>query len=121
MATDDRDVLEILKKELEFFDKGGYAHSLRTPWRTTSIFRDSPSCLNYGDPEHSRPCDQCLLTALVPEEHLSEKIPCHHIPLNADGETIHFLEQNETPEVMHEKVKDWLRRMIKLLEEARAK
>jgi hypothetical protein len=58
--------------------------------------------------------------ALVPPEHCSEKVPCHHIPLTPEGKTIQRLEQNEGREVTQEVVKDWLRRMIKILEEARA-
>jgi hypothetical protein len=120
MLTDDRDVLDVLKFELDFIEKGGYGRSVRTPWLPTSIFQDSLTCLNFGDPDRSQPCDECLLMALVPPERHSEKVPCHHIPLTPEGETIHYLERNEAPEVMKEVVKDWLRRMIRIVEEARA-
>lgn len=120
MPTDDREVLEVLKVELGFLEKGGYGRSIRTPWLPTSIFQDSPTCLNSGDPSRGRACHECLLTALVPPERLSEKVPCHHIPLTPDGETIDFLERNETPDRMDETVKNWLRCMIRILEEVRA-
>ena len=120
MLTDNRDVLEVLKFELDFIEKGGYGRSVRTPWLPTSIFQDSLTCLNFGDPSRSHPCDECLLMALVPPEHCSEKVPCHHIPLTPEGETVQRVEQNEGREVAQEVVKNWLRRMIKILEEARA-
>jgi hypothetical protein len=120
MLTDNRDVLEVLKFELDFIEKGGYGRSVRTPWLPTSIFQDSLTCLNFGDPNRSHPCDECLLMALVPPEHCSEKVPCHHIPLTPEGETVQRVEQNEGREVAQEVVKNWLRRMIKILEEARA-
>jgi hypothetical protein len=57
MLTDDRDVLDVLKFELDFIEKGGYGRSVRTPWLATSIFQDSLTCLNFGDPNRSHPCD----------------------------------------------------------------
>jgi hypothetical protein len=48
MATDDRDMLEVLKEELDFIEKGGYGRSVRTPWKPKSPFQDSLTCLNYG-------------------------------------------------------------------------
>jgi hypothetical protein len=120
MLTDDRDILDVLKFELDFIENGGYGRSVRTPWLPTSIFQDSLTCLNFGDPNRSHPCDECLLMALVPTERCSEKVPCHHIPLTPEGESIHHLEHNEGRQVTEEVVKNWLRRMIKILEEARA-
>lgn len=110
-----------MKSELDFLEKGGYGRSVRTPWLPTSIFQDSLTCLNFGDPKRSRPCDDCLLMALVPPERRTEKVPCHHIPLTPEGETIDFLERNATQETMEERVKNWLRRMIKTLEDVRVK
>jgi len=55
MATDDRDVLEVLNFELAFLEQGGYGRSVRTPWKPTSIFQDSISCLNFGEPERVHP------------------------------------------------------------------
>jgi hypothetical protein len=119
MATDERDILQLLNTELQFIEDGGYSRSFHTPWLATSVFQHSPTCLNFGDPDRTHPCNECLLAALVPQEHLRDNVPCHFIPLNAEGETIHYLERNEPPSVMHEKLKDWLRRMISVLEAAR--
>jgi hypothetical protein len=68
----------------------------------------------------SHPYDECLLMALVPPERRSEKVPCHHIPLTPEGEAIQHLERNEQQDVMENVVKNWLRGMIKILEQARA-
>jgi len=119
MTTDDRDVLELLKSELAFIENGGYAHTVATHWRPSSVFHDSPTCLNFADPNRSVRCEECLLTALVPPSRLGEEVPCHFIPLNAEGETVHYLENNETPEVVEQRVIEWLRRMISVLEAAR--
>ena len=50
MAKDDRDILELLKDELDFIEKGGYGRSVRTPWKPKSAFQDSLTCINYGYP-----------------------------------------------------------------------
>ncbi|MGC2323502.1 MAG: hypothetical protein WA463_12815, partial [Terriglobales bacterium] len=66
MAKDDRDILEVLKFELAFLEQGGYGRSVRTPWKPTSIFQDSITCLNFGEPERVHPCSECLLIDFVP-------------------------------------------------------
>ena len=57
---------------------------------------------------------------LVPPERRSQRIPCHHIPLTPAGETVHTLERCERRDAMEDTVKNWLRGMIKLLEDVRA-
>ena len=39
MAKDERDILELLKAELDFVHQGGYGRSVRTPWQPKSIFQ----------------------------------------------------------------------------------
>jgi hypothetical protein len=119
MPQDDRDILEVLKSELAFVDSGGYGRSVRTPWLPTSVFQDSITCLNFGDPKRSRPCSECLLMRFVPSKHYAAGVPCHHIPLDELGETVHLLERWETQEEMENVVKNWLRTTIKRLEEER--
>jgi len=119
MPIDERDVLEVLKSELDFIRKGNYSSESETRCLPSSLFQDSPTCLNFGDVSRSHPCDECLLTALVPKNRLSETVPCHHIPLNAEGETVHFLERNASRGEMEQKVTAWLSCMIKILEESR--
>ena len=120
MANDDRDILEVLKFELQFLEQGGYGRSVRTPWKPTHIFQDSLSCLNFGDPERAHPCDECLLRQFVPSDRKSESVPCHHIPLTATGETVDTLEQQETQLALEERVAQWLRQTIARLEAERA-
>src|SRR6185503_12758891 len=116
MTKDDRDTIEVLKAELNFVEKGGYGRSVKTPWQPTSIFQDSPSCLNLGDPAKTHPCSECLLIDFVPPEARTEDVPCHHIPLNASGATIDELEfEGDQPE-MEEAVRSWLRETINKLE-----
>ena len=50
MTNDDRDILELLKDELGFIEKGGYVRSVHTPWKLTSTFQESATCINYGYP-----------------------------------------------------------------------
>ncbi len=120
MANDDRDILEVLKFELQFLEQGGYGRSVRTPWKPTHVFQDSLSCLNFGDPERTHPCEECLLMQFVPQEHRGESVPCHHIPLTLKGETVETLEHQENQQVMEERVEQWLRATIQRLEGERA-
>ncbi len=90
MDTDKRDLLEVLKFELEFVQKGGYETSVRRPWRPQFVFEDSPTCPNSYVQGKRFSCDECILIDLVPREHRSEKFPCRHIPLKDTGETIDY-------------------------------
>ncbi len=118
MTHDDRDLLEILKEELGFIEKGGYGRSVRTPWLEKSIFQDSLSCLNYGYPYRAHPCNECHLIDFVPTEDRSQSIPCHHIPLDKAGDTIEGLESEENESKKEALVKAWLRDRISELEAA---
>lgn len=121
MPRDERDVLEVLKFELNFLEKGGYGRSPREPWRPLLIFEDSPTCMNYDSKENPGPCGDCLLMQFVPAESRSEKIPCRHIPLNAEGETVDSFYRWGEQQALEEAVGDWLRTAIKRTEAARAR
>ena len=118
MPKDDRDLLEVLRFELNFLQQGGYGRSVRTPWKAASIFQDSLSCLNFDLPQRPHPCDECLLMRFVPESARREDVPCHHIPLNRNAVTI--ATPNQTEEELHENVKHWLKRTIAKIEADRA-
>jgi hypothetical protein len=120
MSDDKRDVLEVLKFELQFLEQGGYGRSVRTPWKPTSAFQDSPSCLNFNDPARPHACSECLLTDFVPCNLQGEEVPCHHIPLNSEGETVHSLERQGTQLEIEEALKKWLKEAIARLERERA-
>ena len=120
MAQEKRDILEVLKFELSFLEQGGYGRSVRTPWKPTSVFQDSLSCINFNDPERPHPCNECVLYDLVPLQNLEQNIPCHFIPLNGQGETIDSMERQYNQLELEEAVKNWLRATIKRLGEERA-
>ena len=139
MAQNQRQaLLKALKLELRFCELGGYKPSVpgRLPARASqndpistflfdegtqehkerSVFRDSPSCLNYGLPVREHSCSECWLIEFVPAEKRGEAIPCHHIPLNLRGDTVATLGgRGEAPDVQ-EAVIGWLRKKIEELE-----
>ncbi len=117
---DQRDVLDVLKFELHFIEQGGYGRSVRTPWNPTSVFQDSLSCINFNEPDRPHPCTECLLNDMVPVSRWEEDVPCHHIPLNEQGETVYTMERQYPQHELEEKVKTWLRATIHRLEEERA-
>ena len=53
MSDDKRDVLEVLRYELNFLEQGGYGNWYSTPWGPASVFQDSLTCPNHGDPNSS--------------------------------------------------------------------
>ena len=118
--SDQRDILDVLKFELSFLEQGGYGRSVRTPWKPTSIFQDSLSCINFNDPDRPYPCNECLLTDFVPADAHDHEVPCHHIPLNAEGETVYTMERQRVQIEMEEAVKAWLRQTIQRIEQERA-
>ncbi|HKY05934.1 MAG TPA: hypothetical protein VJQ56_13650 [Blastocatellia bacterium] len=119
MSRDDRDILDVLRTELDFIEKGGYGRSVRTPWKPTSVFEDSLSCPNYADPTHSVPCSACMLMNLVPLESRAGETPCHHVVLNEKGETLEEIELRGDQQEIEEAVKSWLRLTIKRIEKER--
>ncbi len=121
MSEDKRDVLEVLKFELNFLEQGGYGRSVRTPWKPTSIFQDSLSCINFNDPGRPHACNQCLLTDFVPDRCVDENVPCHHIPLNSVGETVDSLERTSNQAELEAALKDWLRATIRQIEQQRSR
>src|SRR5215471_4115449 len=116
MSKDDRDLLELLKTELDFIEKGGYGRSVKTPWKPTSSFRDSLICINYALPEKAHPCSECHLIDFVPPDSRAEELPCHHIPLNDAGDTVGSLEAQGGEPRLEQALKNWLRSRIAALE-----
>ncbi len=108
------DTLTLLRQELAFLDRNGYGGGY--PWKPVSIFLDSPSCPNRLDVERSTPCPECWLNEFVPEQYRQEPQPCHFIPLNEDGETVHSMSRQYTFAEVEEAVRNWLRSEIQRLE-----
>jgi hypothetical protein len=86
----------------------------------TSLFQDSVTCLNYGEPSRPHPCKECLLIDFVPEPSRNETVPCHHIPINATGDTIETMDRGYNRQQLEEAVIGWLREVITQLESQRA-
>lgn len=116
MPRDDRNTLEVLKAELNFVQKGGYGRSPREPWRATLALEDSPTCMNYDSQENRAPCSKCLLMQFVPDDRRGEKVPCRHIPLTAEGDTLIQLYRGATEPEIDEALEGWLQSTIARLE-----
>lgn len=120
MPRDDRNLLEVLKFELEFLEQGGYGRLPREAWRPRFIFEDSPTCMNFNSKDRE-PCDECLLMQFVPQEARTEQTPCIHIPLSPTGETIASLYRTGTQQELEAALGAWLRATIRRLEAQKAK
>jgi hypothetical protein len=116
MPKDDRNTLEVLKAELNFVTKGGYGKSPRERRRAHLAFEDSPTCMNYDTKEDRTPCAECLLMQFVPADKQSEKVPCRHIPLTSNGESLLQLYRGGTEEEIEEALAGWLKIEIAKLE-----
>src|SRR5271154_3017837 len=121
MEKDERDLLDVLKFELEFLAKGGYGASPREPRKASLFFEDSPTCMNYDTKDHPGPCGACVLMRLVPPDERQQTIPCQHIPLNARGETLDSLYRYADQRELEDVYGKWLRGAITMLEEERQK
>lgn len=119
MPGDDRDLLEVLKFELQFLEKGGYGRSPRTLWRPQLIFEDSPTCMNYDSPDRPEPCSECVLIELVPPKRRSAKYPCRHIPLDDAGGTVDWFYRCGSQNELEEALGNWLRATLRRLEQER--
>jgi hypothetical protein len=120
MSKDERDLLELLKTELDFIEKGGYGRSVKTPWKMTEAFRDSLTCVNYALPQKAHPCSECHLIDFVPRDKRTEELPCHAIPLNDAGDTVESLEAENNQAKLEQVLKEWMRKKIEELEAERA-
>ena len=120
MTKDYQDVLEVLKDEGDFLERGGYSCSPHQPWRAQLIFEDSPTCMNYGTKDRPGPCAECLLMQFVPPESRGQKVPCRHIPLTQDRQTLSDLYWVGTQEKIEDALGSWLRSTIARVEGERA-
>ena len=121
MVSDDRDILDLLQEELFFVEQGGYGRSVRTPWLPKSTFEDSLTCINYGDPNRSHPCNECHLSGFVSLEHQHDPVPCHAIVINDHKETIDDLETQDNYSKLEHDLKGWLRQKITTIQFHRSK
>lgn len=115
--SDKRNLVEVLKTEFEFLNRGGYRKS---SWRPQFIFEDSPTCLNFGNSQRPKPCSECALMQFIPPERRKEKVPCRYIALNEQGDTVDSLYRSATQQELESAVRKWLMHEIQKLENAHA-
>ena len=120
MSRDNRNLLDVLKFELEFLEQGGYGRLPRESWRPRFVFEDSPTCMNFNSKDRE-PCSECLLMQFVPEEARREQVPCIHITLSMRGETLENLYRTGTQQEIEEALGNWLRVTIRQLEAEKEK
>jgi hypothetical protein len=118
MTGHQRDVLDALKFERTFLERGGYERSVREPRKTLSIFQDSPSCPNYAVQTRTHSCADCFLIDFVPPEKRGETVPCHYIPLNDRGDTVNSLADSGDDFGIQRGMRGWLRKTIDAMEKA---
>ncbi len=111
------ELLQALRRELEFLDRGGYASPVG--WRPALIFEDSPTCL--GKPDGDCGSSGCPLLQFVPDD-VREQLRdqpglCRHIPLNQTGETVEILYRTATHAELETSLRAWLTAQIQRLEE----
>ena len=119
MPEDKRNLLDVLKFELDFLEQGGYGRLPREAWRARFVFEDSPTCMNFNSKDR-QPCEECLLMQFVPAEARKEQTPCIHIPLSVHGDTLESLYRNGTQQEIEEALGAWLRKTISRLETEKA-
>ena len=107
-----RTPLEVLQSELDFLQQGGYGRSVRQPRDPRVPFVDSPSCLNFLEPDRPHACDGCVLMPFVPEGQRSQSVPCHHIPLDLQGNTVADLAPAPDDPKIIAALEHWLRATI---------
>jgi len=111
------EILEKLKAELGALEYGSRQRSVHMPWEEIPFFQDSVTCLNYGQDGRPNPCGQCMLMGFVPVPARAETVPCHHIPLDAKGNTIQNLDRGYNRNSVEEAVIAWLKGRIAELEQ----
>jgi hypothetical protein len=116
MTNDRRDLLGVLKAELEFLEKGEYRRPARAAWRPHFMFQDSPSCVNFDLKQHPKPCSECVLMQLAPTDSQERKNPCRYIALNERGETLDSLYRTGTQDELESVFALWLKTTIARLE-----
>ena len=117
MNTKMQDLSKQLQSELVFLEQGGYSRSPGALWRTPLIFEDSKICARNTGSHNQQGCNSCVLIQLVPAEHRLDKVPCRHIPLNPEGETLDLLYRYADAHEIEAAFSNWLRSTIQRLEQ----
>lgn len=113
---DTRNVLEALRAELAFVERGGYRNKPRFPWRPSFVFEDSPTCINRESKGDRESCAECLMLQFVPPDKVKLAFPCRHIPLTPAGQSVAHFYECGTEDELEAALKGWLQRKIDELE-----
>ena len=108
-------ILDELKLQRDILRDVGYGRSARAAWKASRLFRDSIICLNLNEAYEKHPCTECVLWAWVPDNHKYENIPCHHIPIDEQGQSIAQLEAAGKSAEAEEALLVWLDATIQKL------
>jgi hypothetical protein len=119
MQLTKEEIIDKLKLEKSILGDGGYGRSVRTPWRPNQYFRDSITCPNVRESEKVHPCSECFLIEYVHPACKDLNIPCHFIPLNAEGHTIDSLLQQGNTTRLEEGLLQWIESTVQRLEQER--
>ncbi len=119
MPETKKDIVQVLRYELNYLEQGGY-ESATKEGELKSPFRGSFTCINYNNPLRPHACNQCPLYEFVPPSARTEDVPCHHIVLGG-GETVSTLMQSGSRERLMFALEQWLRATIARLEATKAK
>jgi hypothetical protein len=115
MSQDLREVLQLLRFELNYLELGGFERD-RELLGTQSPLLGTLACINFGDPLRRHACRECGLMQFVPEDKQHEEFPCHYIRLTSSGETIASLIEKNDPRRLVTALELWLRSTIARLE-----
>ena len=106
-------LLQALRFELDFLDRGGYRKSGQWSFAEPSFFEDSPVCSNAHEGGNRIPCRDCILTTFIPRDRSESAKACHFIPLDEKGSTVFSLQQTGADHIAVEsKLRSWLREQI---------
>jgi hypothetical protein len=112
-----QEMIHLLRLEASIIEGGNYGRPVLLPWRGLPVLRECLSCLNVAGVEDQRSCGSCFLLEHVPKRHHRKKLPCHHIPLNEEGDTIAAFDKRGRQNEASIALLTWIRETIKKLEE----
>jgi len=118
MSLTKQELIQKLRLEKSIAVDGGYGRSVRTRWREPQYFRDSITCPNVGESEKIHPCSECFLSEYFHPSYAGLNLPCHFIPLNAEGETLDSLIRQGDVKRLELVLVRWIDATIKKLEES---
>jgi len=119
MAADQRDVLEVLRFELYLIEQGAYRGAKSHRGTPLAFFKDSPTCLDFGENDSRHSCRRCLLSDFIPGTHQNETSACHRIALDGKGNSIRSLGEGYNRIAVERAVFGWLRDTVARLERER--